>query len=65
VGKNSTIRGAIIGESVYVGDNVRIGENCVIGDHVFIHGNITIKHDVRICPYKEVHRSIDSPGIVS
>ncbi|MCX6659508.1 MAG: NDP-sugar synthase [Candidatus Bathyarchaeota archaeon] len=65
VGKNSTIRGAIIGESVFIGNNVRIGENCVIGDHVFIHDNIAIKHDVRICPYKEVHRSIDRPGIVS
>lgn len=65
LGRNSIVKGSIIGEAAVIEDNVEIGGGCVIGDHVLIRSNLTLKNDVRVCPYKEVNRSIDRPGIVT
>ena len=65
VGKNSVINGSLIGESAVVGVNVRIGGGCVVGDNALINDNLTLKRNVIICPYKEVGRSINRPGIVT
>ena len=57
----TSIRGAVIGESVVIGRRVEIEDGCVIGDHAIIRDNVTLSHDVTVCPFKEVSESVLAP----
>ncbi len=59
------IEGAIIGEAVTVGRKVKIGKGCLIGDSSIIQDSITITHDVKICPAKEISENILTPRCVT
>jgi NDP-sugar pyrophosphorylase family protein len=64
VGRNSSIVGAVVGDSVTVGNGVVIENGSVISSHVIIHDDVHVARDVYIHPYKEINESILNPGHV-
>ena len=64
IGRNSHVRGAVLGEGVVIGNRVRITKDCVIGDHVYIGDNVALKNNIQICPHKEIKTSIENEGVV-
>jgi len=60
----ATIEGAIIGEAVTIGKNVKIGKGCLIGDNTVIHDSVTLTHDVKVCPSKDISENILTPDWV-
>jgi mannose-1-phosphate guanylyltransferase len=64
VGRNSSIEGAVVGDSVTVGNGVVIENGSVISSHVMIHDDVHVARDVYIHPYKEINESILNPGHV-
>lgn len=50
----SSLKGALLGEGVFVGKRVKIEEDCIVGDHAVIHNNVTLSKGVNVCPHKEV-----------
>jgi len=60
----ATIEGAIIGEAVTIGKNVKIGKGCLIGDNTIIHDSVTLTHDVKVCPSKEISENILTPDCI-
>jgi len=64
IGSDSSIEGAVIGNSVTVGRHVLIQQGSVIAGHANIHDNVRIGPDVHVHPYKEIERDIVRPGHV-
>jgi NDP-sugar pyrophosphorylase family protein len=61
---DSSITGAVIGDSVTIGKGVVIQNGSVVSSHVTIHDNVRVTHDVYIHPYKEINQDIPNPGHV-
>ncbi len=55
---STSVKNAIIGESAVLGRWVKIEDGCIVGDHVIINDDVTLAHQVKICPSKEVDESI-------
>jgi NDP-sugar pyrophosphorylase family protein len=64
VGSNSSIKGAVVGDSVTIGKGVVIQNGSVLSSHVTIHDNIRVTCDVYIHPYREINDDILNPGHV-
>jgi NDP-sugar pyrophosphorylase family protein len=64
MGSNSSIRGAVVGDSVTIGKGVLIQSGSVVSSHVKIHNDVHVTHDVYIHPYKEIINDILNPGHV-
>ena len=64
IGDSTSITGAIIGEDVIIGKNVKISKGCIIADQAKIKDNISIPHDVAVCPAKEVSENILKTKII-
>ena len=60
----TSIRGAIIGEGAIIEGWVKIEDGSIIGDHALINNNVTLTQDVKVCPSKEVRKSILEPKTV-
>ena len=64
IGSESSIKGAVIGNSVTIGKGVVIQQGSVIAGYVNIHDKVRLTHDVYVHPYKEIEEDILSPGHV-
>ena len=64
VGSNSSIEGAVVGDSVRIGREVVIQKGSVISSHVTIHDNVRVTHDVYIHPHREINEDILNSGHV-
>ncbi|RLI48594.1 hypothetical protein DRO61_06265 [Candidatus Bathyarchaeota archaeon] len=60
----TSIRGAIIGEGAIIEGWVKIEDECIVGDHAIINNNVTLTKNVKVCPSKEVKKSILEPETV-
>jgi NDP-sugar pyrophosphorylase family protein len=58
ISDSSSINGAIIGENVTIGKEAKIGRGCILGDCVRIKDNVTLAERIRVCPAKEISRSV-------
>lgn len=54
VGRNASLRGAIVGRGGDVRANVIVDEGCVIGDQAVIGEGATLAPDVKVYPHKRV-----------
>lgn len=64
IGSDSSIEGAVIGNSVRIGKGVVIEQGSVIAGYVNIHDNVRLTRDVHVHPYKEIEEDILSSGHV-
>jgi mannose-1-phosphate guanylyltransferase len=64
VGSNSSIEGAVVGDSVRIGREVVIQKGSVISSHVTIHDNVRVTRDVYIHPHREINEDILNSGHV-
>jgi len=64
IGSDSSIEGAVIGNSVTIGKGVVIQEGAVIAGYVNIHDNVRLTRDVYIHPYKQIEEDVLSSGHV-
>jgi NDP-sugar pyrophosphorylase family protein len=64
MGSNSSIKGAVIGDSVTIGKGVVIQNGSVVSSHVTIADNVHVTHDVYIHPYREINQDISNSGHV-
>jgi NDP-sugar pyrophosphorylase family protein len=64
IGSNSSIEGAVIGDSVTIGNGVVIQKGSVVSSHVTIHDDVQVTRDVYIHPYKEINDDILKSGHV-
>jgi len=64
IGSDSSIEGAVIGNSVTIGKGVVIQKGTVIAGYVNIHDNVRLTRDVYVHPYKEIEEDILSSGHV-
>jgi NDP-sugar pyrophosphorylase family protein len=61
IGEGSLINEAIVGERVVIGKRVNLKSGVVVGGYATIYDNVTLTHDVIVCPYKEVEESVRQP----
>jgi mannose-1-phosphate guanylyltransferase len=64
INDSASITSAIIGEGAVIGENVKIGKGCIIADQAKIKDNISLPHDVAVCPAKEVSENIFKTKII-
>jgi mannose-1-phosphate guanylyltransferase len=64
IGSTSSIKGAVVGDSVTIGKGVLIQNGSVVSSHVTIHDNVHVTRDVYIHPYKEITSDILNSGHV-
>ena len=64
IGSNSSIDGAVVGNSVSIGKDVVIQPGSIIAGHASIRDGICITCDVYVHPYKEIDKDILAPGHV-
>jgi NDP-sugar pyrophosphorylase family protein len=64
IGSDSSIEGAVIGNSVRIGKGVVVEQGSVIAGYVNIHDNVRLTRDVHVHPYKEIEEDILSSGHV-
>ena len=64
IGSDSSIEGAVIGNSVTIGKRVVIQKGAVIAGYVNIHDNVRLTRGVYVHPYKEIGEDILSSGHV-
>ncbi|HID90892.1 TPA: NDP-sugar synthase, partial [Candidatus Bathyarchaeota archaeon] len=58
IGDGASIRGAAVGEGAVIGARARLKDGCIVGDESLISDSVVLAEDVRVCPYKEVRRSV-------
>ncbi|MGQ9507017.1 MAG: sugar phosphate nucleotidyltransferase [Candidatus Bathycorpusculaceae bacterium] len=58
ISEYASIKGAIIGESVFIGKGAKISEGCILGDHTKIGDNVSLAKGVLICPAKEISENL-------
>jgi len=64
IGSDSSIEGAVIGNSVTIGKGVVIEQGSVIAGYVNIHDNVRLTRHVYVHPYKQIEEDILNSGHV-
>ncbi|MGE5403824.1 MAG: hypothetical protein ACM3PP_02685, partial [Candidatus Saccharibacteria bacterium] len=54
IGRNSEIRGAILGQGVRVHDRCSVFEGAVLGDNTVLEDDVVVQPEVKVWPYKVV-----------